>query len=135
MTDEQKNLSFSLKEEMLSNIRNVLTYEELLQNVDSMETHSDVSDDFIYNEEMYRDECLAVELNYDTNYTKKQLERIADYYEISKRKKNKQQLIDSIVVFESIDNNLAKVLLRKKLWLYVKEIKADKYLSKFLILD
>jgi hypothetical protein len=135
MTDEQKNLSFSLKEEMLSNIKNVLTYEELLQNVDSMETHSDVSDDFIYNEEMYRDECLAVELNYDTNYTKKQLERIADYYEISKRKKNKQQLIDSIVVFESIDNNLAKVLLRKKLWLYVKEIKADKYLSKFLILD
>jgi hypothetical protein len=117
MTDEQKNLSFSLKEEMLSNIKNVLTYEELLQNVDSMETHSDVSDDFIYNEEMYRDECLAVELNYDTNYTKKQLERIADYYEIS------------------IDNNLAKVLLRKKLWLYVKEIKADKYLSKFLILD
>jgi len=135
MTDEQKNLSFSLKEEMLSNIKNVLTYEELLQNVDSMETHSDVSDDFIYNEEMYRDECLAVELNYDTNYTKKQLERIVDYYEISKRKKNKQQLIDSIVVFESIDNNLAKVLLRKKLWLYVKEIKADKYLSKFLILD
>ena len=135
MTDEQKNLSFSLKEEMLSNIKNELTYEELLENVDSMETHSDVSDDFIYNEDMYGDECLAVELNYDTNYTKKQLERIADYYEISKRKKNKQQLIDSIVVFESIDNNLAKVLLRKKLWLYVKEIKADKYLSKFLILD
>tara|TARA_B110001452_G_C14989361_1_gene345868 strand:+ start:70 stop:477 length:408 start_codon:yes stop_codon:yes gene_type:complete len=135
MVDEQKNLSFSLREEIVSTIKNELTYEELLKDVDSMDVYSDASDDFIYNEDMYGDECFAVELNYDTNYTKKQLERIVGYYEISKRKKNKQQLIDSIVIFESDDNNLAKVLLRKKLWLYVKEIKADKYLSKFLILD
>ena len=35
------------------------------------------------------DDYVASELNYNENYTKKQLELIADYYNISKRKKKK----------------------------------------------
>ena len=34
------------------------------------------------------DDYIASELDYQTNYIKKDLEKIADYYEISKRKKN-----------------------------------------------
>ena len=137
MVDEEKNLSFFLEEEKTIKKDEEITYEELLKNVDAMDIPSDNSYEspYEYMDYGYEDECFAVELNYQTNYTKKQLERIADYYEISKRKKNKQQLVDSIVIFESSDNNFGKVLQRKKLWMYIKEIKADKYLSKFLILD
>ena len=69
------------------------------------------------------------------NYTKKQLERIADYYGISKRKKRKDKLVEDIVIFEKFPENLTLVYKRKKLWSYIDEIKKDKYLSKFLILD
>ena len=41
-------------------------------------------------EGMSLDDYVASELDYNENYTKKQLELIADYYEISKRKKRRQ---------------------------------------------
>ena len=63
------------------------------------------------------------------------MERIAEYYEISKRKKNKQELIVDIILFELNPENEYIAFKRKQLWEYMKEIKADKYLSKFLILD
>ena len=67
---------------------------------------------------------------------KKEIGRIADYYEISKRKKKKAELIADIVLFEKDPTKSPKVVhQRKKLWSYIQEIKEDKYLSKFLILD
>ena len=81
------------------------------------------------------DDYIAAEFNYKTNYNKKELERIADYYEISKRKKKKDELIEDIVLFEKESVNIVKVYQRKKMWKYIKEIKKDKYLKQFLILD
>jgi len=81
------------------------------------------------------DDYIAMEINYETNYNKKEIVRIADYYEISKRKKKKGELIADIVLFEKDPENLSIVHQRKKLWSYIQEIKEDKYLSKFLILD
>ena len=46
------------------------------------------------------DDYMANEINYSTNYTRKELDRIADYYEISKRKKKKDEIIQDIVIFE-----------------------------------
>ena len=63
------------------------------------------------------------------------MDRIADYYKISKRKKKKAELVTDIVFYEKDPENLQIVHQRKKLWSYVQEIKEDKYLSKFLILD
>ena len=102
-----------------------VTYEELIKEVDLLEMTAAVS----------MDDYIAMEIDYQNNYTKKQLERIADYYDISKRKKRKDQLAEDIVIFEKIPDNVTKVYQRKKLWSYVDEIKKDKYLSKFLILD
>ena len=102
-----------------------VTYDNLLHQVDMLEiANQSIMDDYI-----------AAELNYQTNFTKKDLSRIADYYSISKRKKKKADLIAAIVVFEKDIENLPIVYKRKKLWSYLQEIKADKYLSKFLILD
>ena len=81
------------------------------------------------------DEYIALEIDYNENYKKKELERIADYYEISKRKKRKQKLIEDIVIFEKDESNKEITERRKLLWYYMEEINNDNYLSKFLILD
>ena len=50
---------------------------------------------------------------------KKDLERIADYYGLSKRKKKKDELIEDIVIFEKDPINIEKVYQRKKMWKYI----------------
>ena len=47
-------------------------------------------------------------------YTKKQLDRIADYYQIPKRKKKKAELVEEIVIFENV-SILGKRLISKRL--------------------
>lgn len=68
-------------------------------------------------------------------FTKKELERICDYYEISKRKKRKADLIQDIIIFEQDQINSEIVEKRIELWYCMEQIKNDKYLKKFLILD
>ena len=142
MPDNQKaNISFSLQEKQEQS-PNGLSYEDLLSEVT---TSADAIPDEVSEEEYEydysmeamagMDDYLATELDYQTNYIKKDLERIADYYEISKRKKRKDQLVEDIVLFEKDPVNIQKVYQRKKLWRYIEEIKKDKYLRQFLILD
>ena len=126
MTAKVENISFSLQETCSDkNDENIVSYEDLVKEVDLIEMSSIIG----------MDDYIAMEVDYQTNYLKKDLERIADYYEISKRKKRKEQLIEDIVIFEKDPENIEIVFQRKKLWSYVEEIKSDKYLSKFLILD
>jgi len=126
MTEKKENIHFFLQEECKEKKNdNVVTYEDLVKEVDLMEmTSSVVMDDYI-----------ALEIDYQTNYIKKELERIADYYGISKRKKRKDQLVEEIVIFEKNPENIELVYRRKRLWSCIEEIRGDKYLSKFLILD
>ena len=120
----EQNITFSLNEECKPNSP-IVTYHDLLQEVDMLEITNAAS----------MDDYVALEINYQTNFTKKELERIADYYEISKRKKKKAELVTDIVLYEKDPENFPIIHQRKKLWSYVQEIKEDKYLSKFLILD
>ena len=130
------NLQYSLQENKKNNDQ--VSYEDVLQQVDTLdEALPDLEIEYIYEEEaiLGMDDYLASELDYQTNYIKKDLERIADYYEISKRKKRKDELVEVIVLFEKDPVNIQKVYQRKKLWKYMEEIKKDKYLRQFLILD
>ncbi len=131
-----QNLSFSLHEKNSDNDENI-SYDELMIDLDEKYEQKTKNDEYNdlggYYEDI--DQYETMDLNYNTNFTKKQLERIAEYYEISKRKKNKQELIVDIILFELNPENEYIAFKRKQLWEYMKEIKADKYLSKFLILD
>ena len=127
----RKNLSYSLIEK--NNLINPITYQDLLKQVDEdaeKTTHLDNADT-----NFNMDEYIALEIDYNENYKKKELERITDYYEISKRKKRKQKLIEDIVIFEKDESNKEITERRKLLWYYMEEINNDNYLSKFLILD
>ena len=136
MTRNSANLQYSLQENKKNNDQ--VSYEDVLQQVDTLdEALPDLEIEYIYEEEaiLGMDDYLASELDYQTNYIKKDLEKIADYYEISKRKKRKNELVEVIVLFEKDPVNIQKVYQRKKLWKYMEEIKKDKYLRQFLILD
>ena len=117
------NISFSLYESCKG--ETPPTYEELVKEVDLLEMTATV----------LMDDYIAMEVDYQTNYIKKELERIADYYGISKRKKRKDQLVEAIVIFEKEPENVSAVFKRRRLWGYMEEIKRDKYLSKFLIFN
>ena len=123
-----QNLTFSLHEENKED--NEISYEDLLKNIETLEETLETNSDF---DEI--DEYTTLEINYNTNYTRKELNHIANYYSITKRKKSKQQLVVAIILFELNIENSSIVYTRKNLWEYMKEIKLDKYLSKFLILD
>ena len=144
MTDGQPaNISYSLQENKGAEMDvPTLSYDELLNEVTTSadaipdpESESDYEYDYPNDAMAGMDDYIASELDYQTNYIKKDLEKIADYYEISKRKKKKNELIEDIVIFEKDPVNVEKVYQRKKLWRYIEEIKKDKYLRQFLILD
>ena len=122
-TDET-NISYSLVESTAKKTE-MVTYNELLREVDLLELTSEPN----------LDDYMANEINYSTNYTRKEMDHIADYYEISKRKKRKDELIQDIVLYEQDPENIEIVYRRKRLWAYMKEIKGDKYLRKFLIFN
>jgi hypothetical protein len=130
-----KNLSFSLIDTTITDepVSNV-TYESLMEKVN--EQSSNIPEyQFTDEGSLCLDDYMASELDYNENYTKRQLELIADYYSISKRKKRKAELIEEIVVFEKEISNYDIVQRRKTLWFYMEEINNDSFLSKFLILD
>ena len=117
-----KGLHFLLHEKEKKT--NIPTYEELLKDVEIQSAQV----------ETFHDDLIALEVEYQTNYTKKDLDKIADYYNLNKRMK-KLDLIEAIVKFENEPDNLELVYKRKKMWDYINEIKNDKYLSRYLIFD
>ena len=79
------------------------------------------------------DSMLALELNYSTNFNIKQLGQIMDYYNLSKRKLKKDELIQKIILYESNIDNIYIVENRKRLWENIEELKNDPYFSKFVL--
>ena len=130
-TSESNNIFYEFNE--IQKDSTTVTYEELLANVNS--TVEQLPNDSDTDIGLMMSDYVAQELNYNENCTLKQLYRIAEYYNISKRKKKKTELIEEIVIFENQPENCEIVNRRATLWSYMEEIKQDKYLSKFLILE
>ena len=127
-----KNLSFSLIESGIEAKKQTeVTYDSLVSLVNEQTKNMETD----WNEGLSIDDYVASEIDYNENYTKKQLDLIADYYDISKRKKKKAELIEEIVIFEKEPTNYDITQRRKTLWFYMEEINNDSFLSKFLILD
>ena len=61
------------------------------------------------------------------------LHHICSFYELPYKRIKKQDLITSLVVFESLVENMEVVEERKRLWYYMEQLKQNKYLSKYII--
>ena len=80
MSNNGENIYFSLQEtSSKENSKEPVTYEELVKEVDIMEMTNIIG----------IDDYIALEVDYQTNYLKKDLERIADYYKYLRGKKEK----------------------------------------------
>ena len=81
------------------------------------------------------DNLLSEFNNYELNYTVKQLLIICDYYNLLKQTRNmkKQEIISLIIMFESTTENYDLHNKRKKLWMFMNELKNDKIMNKFII--
>ena len=128
----ENNLTYNINEK-INEINDIVDYDELLEEVN--DKYNDIIEDEDDNGGYSADVYMATCLDYDNNFTKKELEKIADYYKISKRKKRKSELIEEIVLFEMSFENDFIVNRRKLLWFYMDEIKNDEFLHKYIISD
>jgi hypothetical protein len=123
MSNINGNISFTIIEESKSD--NTSTSEDLLKMIDEIE------------ENMLNQDMLPYLINYNENYTVKDLLLICDYYGIMKEFKlnkcNKEQIIDILVNFEANPLNCDITSKRKNMWFYINELKNDKFMKKYVL--
>lgn len=126
-----------------NNLEDNLSSQDNYNNLDKKNTKGNEEDHFVYencNEydgfetiEEKESRMAAQILDYEMNYTIKQLEHILAYYDIQKKKMNKIEIIETIVQIENNPENSNIVLRRKEMFKYVELLKKDKFFSKFIM--
>ena len=108
-------------------------YSENSNNFDINELLLQIEDQQLYNNEM----ALPQIINYNENFTVKELLVICEYYgflkEIKTNKCNKEEIIEILVNFENDPINNEIVFKRQNLWFYINELKNDKFMKKFVL--
>ena len=134
MSTQQQNIKYSLKEYNKNNKEEVgLTFDELENFIEEKE--KEISSSYEEYDDNYSEMFFLLEQEYNENFTKKELELIAGYYEISKRKKRKLDLIQEIIIFEQNNLNYDIVEKRKLHWFYLEQLREDPYLKQFIIIN
>jgi hypothetical protein len=128
MTNNE-NISFLLEpnSEIFNDENTVINIDDYLQ---------EINDEI--NDQTYDDDLVIPKIiNYNENFTVKELLLICEYYGISKELKsnkcNKEVIINFLVDFESNCMNTQIVLKRQKMWLYINELKNDKFMKKYVL--
>jgi hypothetical protein len=123
-----ENVSYDIEEN--GNPNKSVDIAELMAEID--EKHDIVKDKKRING-MPSDTSFAMELEYNINHTVKSLGQILDYYDISKRKMRKDEMVQMLIMFEDAPENTEIVGRRKRMWSYVDELKDDTYFSKYIL--
>ena len=131
---KKENISFFLDEtETEKDTERVTIPDVFFHDMDLLEVKND--DRAIIS--IQTDDLMPYFLDYQMNYTVKQLLFIAEYYGISKlcklNKCNKEEIIHQLVIFENEPENENRVIQRKMLWFYMEELKKDKFMKKYIL--
>jgi len=116
--------------------------------IDEIETEENKNKEFDVNnfleyididiEPLANDLTLSKILNYNENFTVKDLLLICEFYGFAKNIKNskftKEQIIDFLVHYESEPNNNDIVNKRQAMWFYITQLKNDKFMKKYVLL-
>ena len=128
-------VTFKLEEKYIPRAEDP-SYEEVLEEVNSLPCNSHLNGiRSEYISMSMADRAVAMRLNYSTNFQRKDLVKIANYYQIPTRKMRKTKLIRVLVDFEEDPTNILITTRRQLLWYYLAELQADSYLSRFIIFD
>jgi hypothetical protein len=128
-----ENISYTIREKEKDN--GVIGLDELMEEIN---TDIDAAvlareEGGLSGEETSRGELMevwAVELS--TNYTVQGLSRIMEYYGMSRRKLRKDEMVQTIVMYEDDPENWELVEKRRRLWENIEELAQDSYLSKYV---
>ena len=105
------NLTYEIKE-----LKENSTDVDLSEVIDQLERNTSPEEGSTSSGDMVMDNYIALELYYQENFTLKDLHKICDYYEISRRKLRKDEIVQEIVLYECDPNNSEMVQKRKLLW-------------------
>jgi hypothetical protein len=110
-----------------------------VEEIEKQETEKLNIEEFMAEMENELDDELTIPkmINYNENFTVKELLLICDYYgfgkELKSNKCNKEQIIEVLVLFESDLNNSDIVFKRQNMWFYMSELKNDKFMKKYVL--
>ena len=110
-----------------------------VEEIEKQETEKLNIEEFMAEIENELDDELTIPkmINYNENFTVKELLLICDYYgfgkELKSNKCNKEQIIEVLVLFESDLNNSDIVFKRQNMWFYMSELKNDKFMKKYVL--
>ena len=131
---EVKNNTDSNKIIDLNELKNEINYNSIQETFETFETFNYNGETELTTQEL-QDKAYILENDYLNNYTVKSLGQIMDYYELNKKNLKKDEIIQMLVIFESEPQNEPLVEKRLRLWENIKELKKDKYFSKYIIFD
>jgi hypothetical protein len=113
------------------------TYDSMLQTLnDELNDGANLDSDLMDFEDVdfFNMDCAtAMTVDYEMNYTMKQLKHIAGYYGM-KHKSKKSDIIQDIIAYETDSTNHDIVSRRKRLFHYMNALKNDEYLKTFVIM-
>ena len=128
-----ENISYTIREKEKDN--GVSSFDELMEEINTdidtavlARENGGLSDEETSRGELM--EVWAVELS--TNYTVQGLSRIMEYYDLSRRKLRKDEMVQTIVMYEDDPENWELVEKRRRLWENIVELAQDSYLSKYV---
>jgi hypothetical protein len=124
--ENHENSSGNSEEKLLSNIDSM---ENLINNTSLYDSEDNENNE---NNENNEDTTMAIQIEYELNYTVKQLKSISEYYNIDTRKLKKSEIIDNIILFEMEDENQSIIYTRKRLWYFVEELKNDHFFDNII---
>jgi arginine deiminase len=110
---------------------------EEIENQDKEEINIEELMAEIENTELNDELTIPKMINYNENYTVKELLLICDYYgfakELKNNKYNKEEIINVLVHFENepLNNNI--FMRRQSMWYYINELKKDKFMKKYVL--
>jgi hypothetical protein len=123
-------ITFLLEEKEVINYENEI--EKMMEELDNDNEENENNNQPNYNILFGNDETY-----YTNEYTIKDLLKICNYYGIEKNVKSskckKKDIIETIVYFESLPENVELVEKRNRMWAYITELLNDNIMKKYLI--
>ena len=142
--DPEENITFFFEDTDLATAEdNTLELEKMMQ---EFQLHNNDTNNFVSSNDSLNDLSYFIKKNfysgndeyyYNEEYKIKDLLKICQYYGIAKNVKaakcKKQDIISTIIYFESLQENYEMVEKRHKMWAYMTELLEDPKMKSYLL--
>ena len=123
MSNDEQNIAITYYLNEANEENNDINIEEILYEIENTELDDELT--------------VPQIINYNENFTVKELLLICEYYgfakDVKSNKFNKEEIINFLVEFEKNTNNSDIVFRRKNMWFYINELKNDKFMKKYVL--